>query len=217
MANRFDGERVRSLSRDEVLAECRRRLVQGAWRPGDVVQEKILAEELGVSKTPVREALQYLTFVGMVKPYSRIGYVISPIELQDIIEVFQFRTLIEDDLIQTVAALPDMTVPAGQSEEMPAITAEIEFHRTLYARVAKPRMASSLEVLLDQTARALNYTQLDDELMRSIAHEHEAIILAVRHHDAPLARAHMTVHLRHLRDSLLSKLRQQLRETKNIL
>lgn len=216
MENGWNGNPSRPLSRVGVLAQCRARLVSGEWPPGHVLQEKLLADELGVSKTPVREALQYLTFIGMVRPYSRIGYVVAPIDLKDMIEVFQFRTLIEEDLIHSVAAAPE-PLPTASVEARTPLQAEMDFHRNLYRHIAQPRMAETLAVLLDQTSRAILHTHLEDRLLESISEEHESIEDAVRQHDAQLARALMTVHVRHLRDSLLSKLRQQLRETKNIL
>ena len=71
MVSGWDGQTSRKLSRVDVLRQMQRLLVTGAWRPGQVVQEQLLAAELNVSKTPVREALQLMALQGMVKPVSR--------------------------------------------------------------------------------------------------------------------------------------------------
>lgn len=216
LANGWQGTPSRPLSRVEVLTHLRARISKGDFPPGHVLQEKIIAEELGVSKTPVREALQYLTAMGMVKPYSRIGYVVAPIGLKDMIEVFQFRALMEDELVRMVAsAAPEPVVGIPQSEDL--LAREMAFHQSLYQRHAPSRMTDALVALLEQTSRAIVYADMDNRVIASVAEEHGAINAAVIDRDVRLARALMTVHLRHLRESLFSKLRQQLRETKNFL
>lgn len=203
-------------SRTRVLRECRQRLITGQWPPGTIVQEKLLAAELGVSKTPVREALQYLQFVGAVTPHNRIGYIVASIELSDVIDVFHFRTMLEGELVRQVAAYPDFTWPSPPSQMSP-IEREIEFHRRLYAQVAPVRMAETLAPLLDETARTGAYAKLSEALLTPLEAEHAPIIAAVCEHDTPLAQALVVVHLRHWRDSLLAVLRQKLRETQNMV
>lgn len=217
LASGWNGTSSRPLSRVEVLSRLRARIARGEFPPGHVLQEKVLAEELNVSKTPVREALQYLTYIGMVKPYSRVGYVVAPIELKDMNEVFQFRSLIEDDMVRIVAAMPESTAVSKRDTTPDALAREMSFHQTLYSKQMPSRMSDALAALLDQTSRAIVYAELDERVLDSIEAEHEAILDAVSHRDVAMARALMTVHLRHLRDSLFAKLRQQLRETKNFL
>ncbi len=203
-------------SRTRVLTACRQRIVSGQWPPGYILQEKLLASELGVSKTPVREALQYLAFVGVVTPHNRVGYVVAPIDVSDMIDVFHFRTMIEEELVYQVAAYPEFAWSPPLSQAAP-IEVELEFHRRLYAQVASVRMTDTLSLLLDETARASAYAQLPDTLLKTLAADHGPILDAVLAHDAALARALVVVHLRHWRDSLLAILRQKLRETKNVL
>lgn len=220
MVSGWDGQTNRKLSRVDVLKQMQRLLVTGAWKPGQVVQEQLLAAELNVSKTPVREALQLMALQGMVKPVSRVGYIVTDIELSDMVEVFQYRLLLETDLIVQRAALPGnlaVVAPPAEMKESPMADREADFHRTLYAPLAPSRRQASLSVLVDQTSRAVIYVGLSDSVLALLHNEHEQIEGAVIDRDVELARSLMVVHLSHLRDSVLAKLRQQLREQENLV
>lgn len=219
MVSGWDGQTSRKLSRVDVLRQMQRLLVTGAWRPGQVVQEQLLAAELNVSKTPVREALQLMALQGMVKPVSRVGYIVTGIELADMVEVFQYRILLETDLIVQRAALPGVleALPGGQTDRQTAMDLEANFHRTIYLPLEPSRRQASLSVLVDQTSRAIIYVDLSESLLALLHNEHEQIRDAVIDRDVELARSLMVVHLSHLRDSVLAKLRQQLREQENLL
>ncbi len=221
MVSGWDGQTNRKLSRVDVLKQMQRLLVTGVWKPGQVVQEQLLAAELHVSKTPVREALQLMALQGMVKPVSRVGYIVTDIDLADMVEVFHYRSLLETDLIVQRAALPGnlgvVTEPSGADEKPMAMDREAEFHRTLYASLTPSRRQASLSVLVDQTSRAMVYVGLSESLLALLHNEHEQIEAAVIDRDLELARSLMVVHLSHLRDSVLAKLRQQLREKENLV
>ena len=217
MESSWSGNSPRILSRVGVLERLRTQLIHGVWPPGHVLQEKTLALELHVSKTPVREALQYLTLIGMMKPYSRLGYVVAPVELKDMVEVFQYRLLLEVNLVGKLAALPSLPFLAPPAEPVPPLDSEMNFHHQLYGPLNQQRMGETLDVLIDQTSRAACFAALDHRLLTTIAGDHQAISEAVASRDSELARALMGVHLSHLRDSLLAKLRQQLREHENFI
>ncbi len=223
MLSGWDGAASRRLSRVDVFEQLRTRLVNGEWHPGQVVQEQVLAVELNVSKTPVREALQLLALQGMVRPVNRVGYVVSPIDLSDVVEVFQYRVLLETDLTAQLASLPSAKLEVvRKDEESPVLNhetvcSEMAFHRMLYESLSQPRRQANLSVLVDQTARAIVYVGLAQSLLNLLEDEHKQIYHAVAARDSELARSLMAVHLSHLRDSVLAKLRQQLREQENLL
>lgn len=219
MVSGWDGTTSRKLSRVDVLKQLQHLLVTGVWRPGQVVQEQLLAEELKVSKTPVREALQLLALQGMVKPVSRVGYIVAGIDLADMAEVFRYRILLETDLVVERAALPGVlgVVRTAPADAVSPMEREAAFHRSLYHPLEPSRRSSSLSVLVDQTSRAMVYIGLSETLLTLLHHEHEQIEEAVVDRDVELARSLMVVHLSHLRDSVLAKLRQQLREQENLL
>lgn len=190
---------------DEVYQTLRQRLINCQWQPRQIVQEKVLASELGISKTPVREALQILAIQGWVKPVSRVGYVVQAIAMTDLLENFQFRVLIETELTTRMAGLPQVSVPnRGLSE--------CEYHHVLFRPLGKRRMLGTLADLIDETTRSTCLLGMPHELMDVLASDHDAITDAIQEQESELARSLMAVHLMKLRDSLLAKLRQQVHE-----
>src|SRR3954464_13557892 len=74
--------------------------------PGTLLLEAQLAEEFGVSKTPVREALRLLARSGRIVVLPRKGYMIRPVELADVRDIFKIRKLVEPALAAEAAKRP---------------------------------------------------------------------------------------------------------------
>lgn len=87
---------ARSLT-DQAYGRIRNRIVTCSLEPGRAFIEADLAQELEMSKTPVREALLRLQMEGLVQAIPRRGYMVTPIHLADIDDLFRFRSLIEGE------------------------------------------------------------------------------------------------------------------------
>ena len=96
---------------ERVRATLRSQIVRAELKPGAVVLESQLADEHGVSKTPVREALQMLMVEGFVTVLPRKGYMISSLNYHDIREVMDLRLMLEPPLLR--AAARDVTEHGG--------------------------------------------------------------------------------------------------------
>jgi len=199
------------LARRRALEELRRRLIEGQWPPQTVLQEQELADDLQLSKTPVREALQMLAARRLVRPVPRLGYVVADIALDDVAEVFEFRTLIETELAARLAARGMLVEePLAEAAE-PVWRGEWRFHRLL-AEAAGPRVRRTLEELLDESCRAVHYLRLPEATLAALGDDHQAIAHAITARDTVLAQALMTIHLTRMRESLMATLRQKLRD-----
>jgi len=73
----------------------REKIVSGEIKPGAILTEAELADEYGVSKTPVREALVLLRHEGFLDSMPRIGHVVATFTVQDVLEVFHLRSILE--------------------------------------------------------------------------------------------------------------------------
>lgn len=82
---------------DSIRVEIRDRIVFSEIPPNEILVEVRLAEEYGVSKTPVREALGLLSQEGLVEVMPRVGYRVTPIGVQDVHDVFHLRFLLEPE------------------------------------------------------------------------------------------------------------------------
>jgi DNA-binding GntR family transcriptional regulator len=164
-------ERTVSLT-DQIYERVRQEIIQARWRPGAVLLEPELAAIYGVSKTPVREALRLLVQEDWVVILPRKGYLVRPLRLGDITEVFGLRLMIEPSLIADTARNAG---PVGVellsrrlNEQRDAVDlqssldAAREFHLA-GAQFARNRRAERvLERLLDEVRR-LHYLMPDVE------------------------------------------------------
>ncbi len=83
--------------RDTVHEKLLERLLSGHYSPGDVLVEKSIAEEFGISKSPVREALQRLVVSGYLRVLPRTGYLVTSVSAADVVELAHLRALLEGE------------------------------------------------------------------------------------------------------------------------
>lgn len=80
---------------DEVAAQLRERIFAGEWTPGTFLDEVLLAQEMRISRTPLREALKVLTVEGLVRHEPRRGCFVNEVTEQDLDEIFPVIALLE--------------------------------------------------------------------------------------------------------------------------
>lgn len=192
---------------DDVYDRLRDQILRVERRPGDVIYEADLAEEFGVSKTPVREALRLLAHSGWVVVLPRKGYLIRPVELRDVRDIFAIRKMIEPSLAEEAArsasaeqiaslnALLEKQSTATELDE--ALLAAREFHLALAEISGSHRVHSMLEGLVDEVRRLHHLLPHVETRITSEQelHAHNGILRALTDHDPERARALTTEHL----------------------
>ncbi len=88
---------------DQIAVELRERVLSGALREGDFLRPDWISEELGVSPTPVREALQALRADDMVQALPRRGFVVSPLRRADLADLFTVEAELTGELAARAA------------------------------------------------------------------------------------------------------------------
>jgi len=143
-----------------VLEAIKHAILAGELRPGQALVETDLAEVLGVSKTPVREALKTLAGAGLVTMNPYKGASVRIVDGEQARHVYDARLLLEPEaLARAVAARPDWQ-PAHQAldradgarDQAERSLANRAFHRELYAGCGNPLLVRMLDDLRDQTA-----------------------------------------------------------------
>ena len=94
-------------AQEAVLTELRRAIVTGELRPGEQVRQDALAEQFGVSRVPLREALKILEGEGQVTYLPHRGYFVAELDVADLREVYRLRDLLETEAVR--AAVPRLT------------------------------------------------------------------------------------------------------------
>lgn len=182
-------------AQEAVLEQVRRELVSGALRPGQQVRQEQLAERYGVSRVPLREALKILEGEGQVVYHPHRGYFVAELSVDDLVEVYRLRELLEAEAIRAAApnltdeALADLrdagaaVVRANRSRDVAAITdANRRFHFALFALSGRPRLVRILGQLWDSTDvyRTVYFGQPVNRRRVEAEHEQQLTALAAR-------------------------------------
>lgn len=201
---------------EQVFAELKQRILRSELRPGSVVLEGELAEQFGVSKTPIREALRLLVQDGWIDVMPRRGYLIRPIGLADLREVYELRRIIESaaarraaadgdpQLVARLATAIDAQAAAGESIER-SIEASREFHLGLAEPSDNARLVKVLAGLLDEVERLLRMLPQLVSVMTSAEEidAHRDLVAAIEAGDEDAAERHMETHLAEISRTLL--------------
>ncbi|MDF7664273.1 GntR family transcriptional regulator [Bifidobacterium sp. ESL0763] len=93
--------------KDVAYDYLRKKIVYCELKPGDVIDDKSIANELGFSRTPVREAINKLGEEKMVQSFARRGIIVSPVSLHDLNDMLEARMLVEPFIIRKAIAKVD--------------------------------------------------------------------------------------------------------------
>lgn len=189
------------------LDGLRRAIVSGELRPGERVRQEEVAEQLGVSIAPVREALRVLEQEGQVTYQPRRGYFVTTLRIEDLREIYDLRCLLEgraargalqtldDDAVQRIELAAKDCVDAAEAGD---VAAELEANRRFhFAIVDAPDQFHAMRVirlLWDSTEayRAMYYNSAEERLASIEAHDR--ILDAIRERDADRLVAELDAH-----------------------
>lgn len=179
------------------LGALRRAMVAGELRPGDRIRQEEIADRLGLSIAPVREALAVLEQEGQVRYAPRRGYSVAELDLDDLREIYELRSLLESRAARRALPLLDaealqrLEAAAGDCDAAAAagdVAAELEanrrFHFTLLEVPGQPHTLRLIRLLWEstETYRAMYYNA--PEGRREASRAHGRILAAVAAGDA---------------------------------
>lgn len=200
---------------EEVAELLRARIFAHELAPGAWIDEQAIAAELGISRTPMREALKVLVSEGLAVLKPRRGCYVAELSEQDLNEVFPVMALLEgrcafeaaqkatDDDIRHLEALHEALEVAARASDADAFfSANDAFHAALQTIAGN----GWLKHLIDDTRKVIKLTRryslvVDGRVNQSLA-EHRAIMAALRQRDATLAAQRMHDHLLSGREAL---------------
>ncbi|WP_372924926.1 GntR family transcriptional regulator [Mycolicibacterium hippocampi] len=199
-----------------VASELRSGILHGEIAPGSRLSQLRLAERFGVSRIPVRDALQLLAGEGLVHPTSNATAVVTGMSVPELQELYELREAVEP--IATQIAVPNvgradiltmrkqLVIMEENVDARAWLAANANFHAAVYMRANRPRMIELVEQLRRLTDRYL-YVHL--EVIGRTEHlhaEHLAIMAAVESGDATLAARLTREHLATSHDYILTYL-----------
>jgi DNA-binding GntR family transcriptional regulator len=200
-----------STLRAQVLAALRARIVTGQISVGTVYSARTLAQELGVSPTPVREALLDLVKEGVCEMVRNRGFRVTVPTEEELDEILELRLMLEVPMTGRVAGrlgpaseprfrrlVEEMRLGAADGDLRVFLSADRDFHLGLLSLGGNQKLVELVGLLRDQ-ARLYALPDLDRELLVQSADEHEPLLEAIVSGDAPLAERLMHQHLQHTR------------------
>ncbi len=205
---------------DRAYREIRRRILDNEYPSAHQVLEHELAAELGMSRTPVREALIRLENENLVQIIPRHGMRVVPLSLKDLREVYEVLTALElaaierlvrmcpsEEQTSTLAeALADMDLAVEEDDADAWVRADERFHRRLIELAGNSRLAAMAFGLWDQGHRARTTTVRLRSSLEISNREHAALAEAIQKGDLEGAKACHTAHRARTSNEILTLL-----------
>lgn len=205
--------------RELVCETIRQAIIDGTFSPGERLMEIQMADEMGVSRTPVREAIRKLELEGFVVMIPRRGTYVADISIKDITEIYEIRTSLDvlaaglaaeritDEELETLNRL---LVEIGQhinDKNMEKIVeADTAFHDVLYQASRNERLCSIINNLREQLTgirgRSMSYPGRLIETMD----EHRSLIDCIASRDVERAQDAARVHIENAEHTLMKSL-----------
>lgn len=192
----------------QVYKQIRDDILEGHYETGAFLVETKLAEELGVSRTPIREALKQLELEDLVVSIPNKGVTVQGISEHDITDMFTIRHLLEgqaaywaaerinaeqmNKLTETVA-LMDMYTERNDAANLARL--DTQFHDTIFSASNSRMLKHILTSLHQNTQRARRSSLSVPERSHKSTEEHRAILKAIEAHDAQQAKTLMEAHI----------------------
>ncbi len=206
---------------DQVFEKLENDIVAGVYPKGEIITEMKLVEELGVSRTPIREALRRLEQERLICETGK-GMVIlgiTPEELSDIMSIRQrteelavyhvIENLTEEGAarLSHIGELQDFYYQKNDTENLRKM--DDEFHEVLYELSGRTVIRDVLQPLHKKTQRYRKKSIEDaTRLAKSLA-EHKAILKAVLEKDTNKAMELMTMHITNAKESMIARLKDE--------
>lgn len=208
--------------RERAYTHIQREIASGELKPDTAISELVLARELKMSRTPIREAISQLVAEGLLEQTPNRGTIVVKLLRQDVIELYELREALEIYAVRKAAQLSlraaDLERWAHYSDEILHlknelrksgkktltseqmrlfVTSDLSFHNMLMRMSVNGRI---LKVLNDTRLLirifGIERPEYDADTLERIHHQHAAIIGAVKSHDAEKATQLLTGHIR---------------------
>lgn len=208
--------------RDVVFNTLRRAILKGELKPGERLMEIALAERLGVSRTPIREAMRKLELEGLVVMIPRRGAQVANITEKDLNDVLEVRIALEnvaiekacrnmtkEDMSRLYVAAKGFEHIIGEGNLVKLAEADVAFHEIIYQASDNNRLIQTLNNLREQIYRYRVEYLKDAETRDVLVQEHEELTRAIKERDVARAQRISFQHIENQRMGILSSIRAE--------
>jgi DNA-binding GntR family transcriptional regulator len=194
---------------DAAYASIMAGLLDGSLKPGDRLVMDRLAAELGISRTPVRDALQRLEQDGVIAASPPRGYVVRSVGNAEIAAIYQAREAVEGYAARIVAGLGaaayntisaaiDATADLDTSTPSGSFEANRSIHRAIVAAIGNPYLVRLFDDIWGKSAAALTYAELfgNESEHPDVRADHQSLLAALRSGNPATAEQEALTHIR---------------------
>ena len=206
---------------ERIAETLRNNILKGEMKPGDRLVEPKLSEMLGISRTPIREALRLLENEGFIEIIPRRGAVVTEMTDKDVDDIFVIKIRLEalaarlavnyladEDIekMKTYAEKIKQGSPRGYAQ---LVIWNSELHKIFVQKCGNERLIKILEGLDQQFKRATVYSFAEMERVKLVEHEHAAILKAFEERDKDEVEKQVAEHVRNGWDFIKNKVREK--------
>jgi len=217
----YDTEQLGSLH-NKIFELLENDILSGKYRQGDSLNELKISEELGVSRTPVREAIRQLELEGLVAYIPNRGVVVRGFSAEDVRDIYQIRLMIEGMTarravenitpeilteLKEIIELEEFYTNKEDAEKLSGI--DSRFHEAIYRASGSRFLTKTLKTFHHYVNYARNISLSDPERAKGTYLEHKAIYEAICDRDRELAEILMEQHIRNATKSILKSNREK--------
>jgi len=213
----------------EAYNDIRKMIFINEFRPGQKVPYRDLAKRLGMSLTPVVQALKHMEFLGLLQHEPNRGFYIKPIVAEEISEVYELREMLEVNLIPKIVAqlnkdgasrlklALDEYLDASRSGSLKMrLAKDMNFHMTLAEISSQSISIRVLRYLLDFLYLRFEKEQIFSRPQESSAVEHQKIYDCIMARNSREAGKAVRNHIRSVKDNVMEDLRTRLEDSEEI-
>lgn len=193
---------------DQVYFDLRNRILSGQIAQGERIVEASIAKSLGISRAPIREAVNRLTEAGLLESRTHYGTSVIQMSTEKIRELYAVRNAVEALAIRAVAerhtaedikslrTLIDTMSEFARKGDLPGLVdAELEFHETLWRMAKNPYIEKVAGLLFDHLRLALTIDNAGYKNLMDVAQEHEPLVQAIESRDPERAAKALAEHI----------------------
>lgn len=194
--------------RDVVFENLRTAILEGNLKAGQRLMEVQLAEQLGVSRTPIREAIRKLELEGLVVMLPRKGAYVANMSFKDLIDVLEIRATLEglaaslaaerrrdEDITELERVSKEFEVSVREANIDNVLKKDVEFHEKIFLMANNKKLYQLITSLWEQVHRFRVTYVSNYEASLSLVDEHNRILEAIKSGDSELAKRYATEHI----------------------
>lgn len=208
--------------RDVVFNTLREAILKGNLKPGERLMELQLASKLGVSRTPIREAIRMLEQEGLAVTTPRKGAEVAKMTLKDMEDVLEIRDALDelavriacqkitDEQLKQLEDVKELFEKNTQTNNVKNIAeADVSFHDVIYEATGNPKLVTLLNNLREQVYRYRVEYIKDPKNYPTLIAEHEAILDSLKNRDVKNAVEAMHVHVANQAEAVKMVIQEQ--------